>query len=148
MPDRPRVVIGSSLGGMVALELADLVDAQQVVLIGSALSATEVRPLLRTLIPLAAVTPLGLCRALAGSAPGMLSAMYAEQDPAFIRAAIQAIPGWAWGGQRPVFRIHGRHDRLIHAQHADCWLAGGHLLAMTHADDCVSAITGILAAGP
>ena len=87
-------IIGSSMGGMVGLELASLVGCRRVVLVGSAINSDEIAPLLRLIAPIAHVTPLKLCTALAGKSPGMLSAMFSEQNPAFIRSMISAVMTW------------------------------------------------------
>jgi hypothetical protein len=40
-----------------------------------------------------------------------------------------------------VFRIHGKHDLVIPPpKQADLLLDGGHLVSMTHAEECVAFI--------
>jgi len=137
---QPDAIVGSSLGGMVALELASLMGVRDVALLGSAVSHQEVNGLLQLLSPLAGVTPLQLCQTLAGKTPGLLLQMYSEQDPEFIRAMIRSVFRWSYEGDAAIFRIHGRHDPVIQCEQADVWLDAGHLVAMTHAEDCVSAL--------
>lgn len=133
-------IIGSSLGGMVGCEIANQLPLRALVLIGSAQAPSEISPLLALLHPLTAVTPLELIRAAAGKLPGELPAMFAGSDAKFIRTMCRAI--FQWPGLRATrrhpLRIHGRHDLVIPPpQHVDLLLDGGHLIAMTHAEQCV-----------
>ena len=132
-----EVVGGSSLGGMVALEIAKRTGAKDVILIGSALHAREVQPLLALASPLAAITPMALVQALAGKNQNLLSAMFAESDPEFIRAMCSYLPSWR-GCPLPastVHRLHGKKDHIIPCPHSGCEVIdqAGHLPAMTHA---------------
>jgi pimeloyl-ACP methyl ester carboxylesterase len=129
------VVGGSSLGGMVALEIARSVKAKAVILIGSAVHPREVQGLLSLLSPLAAVTPISLIQTLAGKSDNLVSSMFAESYPAFIRAMCEYLRSWQ-GYQGPaesVYRIHGRKDHVIPCP-AGCDVieGAGHLLAITH----------------
>ncbi|HLP06694.1 MAG TPA: alpha/beta fold hydrolase [Opitutaceae bacterium] len=134
-------VIGSSLGGIVACEIANRLQLRSLVLIGSAQSPSEIAPLLAVLHPLAAIAPLEIVRFSAGKLPGELSAMFAESQTSFIRAMCHAI--FVWSGLessriRPL-RIHGRSDHVIPPPaNANLLLYAGHLLAMTRADECVA----------
>jgi pimeloyl-ACP methyl ester carboxylesterase len=133
------VVIGTSLGGMVACEIAKLRRLRRLFLIGSAVHPSEINTLLTTLRPLAKYAPVDLLQILATSAPGELARMFTRTDPEFIRATLQAI--FTWGGidpaQSPPLRIHGKQDRVIPLPYdADLILNGGHLIAMTHATEC------------
>ena len=58
---------GSSLGGMIALEIAKQRKLSAVVLLGSATNHGEVQGLLSLLSPLAGLTPLSLIQILAAS---------------------------------------------------------------------------------
>ncbi|MCZ7645363.1 MAG: hypothetical protein M5U26_08775 [Planctomycetota bacterium] len=140
MDYQPTALIGSSLGGMVALELASLMKVQDVALLGSALSSNEINPLLRLLGPIAEVSPLSLCQVLAGKSPSLLSRMYSEQDPEFIRSMIRSALHWSYKGGAKVYRVHGRHDLVIQCLKADVWLEAGHLIAMTNPEECITSI--------
>ncbi len=134
-------VIGSSLGGIVGCEIANRLRLHSLVLVGSAQSATEISGLLAALYPLAALAPLDFIRFSAGKLPGELCEMFADTQASFIRAMCRAIfswPGLKLTHQRPL-RLHGRHDRVIPLPPgADLVLDTGHLLAMTHAAECVA----------
>ena len=135
-------VIGTSLGGIVACEIANLVELDQVVLIGSARRKGEVSQVLAALHPLIDVTPVSWAQFSSGKVPGALAEMFAESDPDFIREMSKAI--FRWDGlvnEVPVFRIHGARDLVIpKPEDANCILDGGHLIAMTHAAECVEAL--------
>ena len=61
------VVGGSSLGGMVALEIAQLLNSKSVVLLGSAANRKEVQPMLSLLSPLANAAPGNNSRTIGSS---------------------------------------------------------------------------------
>jgi pimeloyl-ACP methyl ester carboxylesterase len=137
----PRDTVGgSSLGGMVALEIARRLDCRVVVLIGSAMDATEVNPLLRRLAPLASVTPLRLAQVISGRGAAAQLSMFSDADPEFIGAMCRALTHWRGSGGNAdrLVRIHGANDRVIRCP-ADCHVIprAGHLVAMTHAEECV-----------
>jgi pimeloyl-ACP methyl ester carboxylesterase len=135
------VLVGASLGGIVAGEITKLRKISQLFLVGSATSADDVNPLLTKLPSLVGILPMEWLRITAGRVPGELAAMFAQAEPAFIRNMCQAIFEWEGLGvtETQVFRIHGRKDLVIKApQDADLLLGGGHLIAMTHAGKCVS----------
>lgn len=67
--------------------------------------------------------------------------MFAESAPEFVRAMCAAI--FQWGGlggtNAQVFRLQGRHDLVVPPPHrVDLLLEGGHLVAMTHAEECAA----------
>ncbi len=135
------VLVGSSLGGMVACEIARRKKLRAVVLIGSAIDKSEVCGLLNFLHPIAKCAPLELLQFSAGSYDHELTHMFRATNASFMRAMCAAV--FAWDGLPPKhprpLRIHGRHDGVIPPPKSgvDLWLDGGHLLAMTHARECV-----------
>ena len=134
-------VVGTSLGGLVGCEIANRLRLRSLVLVGSAQSPAEISALLALLHPLASLAPLDLIRVSASKLPGELCAMFADSQAGFIRAMCRAIfswPGLDTTRLRPL-RIHGRRDRVIPPPAAaDLLLDGGHLIAMTHAAECVA----------
>lgn len=130
------VVGGSSLGGMVALEVVKKTAAKQVVLIGSAVHSGEVQSMLSLLSPLAALTPMAIVQALVGKNKNLVSAMFADSDPNFIRAMSLYLPSWP-GFQSlnvTIYRVHGRKDHVIPCPSVACDIVenAGHLIAITH----------------
>jgi pimeloyl-ACP methyl ester carboxylesterase len=134
------IVGGSSLGGMVALEIARQKKLKAVVLIGSALSPAEVQGILILLAPLAAITPVSFVQLLAGKYNNKITRMFAEADSELIRALCQYLPKWpgAKDLEVPIFRIHGQKDCIMPYPQAGAEImsTAGHMIAITHARAC------------
>lgn len=149
---RECVLIGSSLGGIVATEMTRLISVPHLFLVGTAVQPDEIGMLLRWLAPLAHLTPFQLAQRLAASLPVELFQMFGDTDPEFLRRMCRAIGEWKGGpvAAGKIHRVHGRHDPVIPPPaDVDLLLAAGHLVAMTHADDCVAFVRerlGLLAA--
>jgi pimeloyl-ACP methyl ester carboxylesterase len=134
-------LIGTSLGGMVACEIAKLRQIDRLVLVASAVSRDEVSGLLTLLRPLALYAPVKLVKTLSSSVPGDLARMMGDADEGFVRSMCGAIVAWrsSDAAHHGMIRIHGRNDLVIlPPKRADLLLNGGHLIAMTHAKECVA----------
>ena len=132
-------LVGSSLGGMVACEITKLRRIPMLFLVGSATQKEEVSRLLAALHPLARIAPFDWLRLLAGWIPAELAEMYAGVEASFIRAMCAAIFEWDGLGfsETRVYRIHGKHDLVIPPpSKVDLLLDGGHLISITHAEQC------------
>ncbi|MFN0053708.1 MAG: alpha/beta fold hydrolase [Planctomycetales bacterium] len=141
------VLIGASLGGMIACEIAKLRRIPRLYLVSSAVDRSEVNPLLALLSPLARFAPIEWAQLSAGRVPGELAQMFARSDAAFVRTMCQAIFDWDGLGATTtrVIRLHGRRDLVIPPPpQPDLLLDAGHLMAMTHAAECVEFIRGTL----
>ena len=141
------VVGGSSLGGMVALEIARMLEPKAVVLIGSATKPGEVQAFLSSLSPLAAVTPVALIQVLAGKHKSRVAQMFSESSADFIRAMSFYLPSWP-GYEGPIdriYRIHGRRDHVIPCPSNGAKIVdgAGHLIAMTHPKECGDFLRGL-----
>ena len=141
------VVVGHSLGGMVACEISALRELQQLILVSSARNPEEISALLAALHPLASVTPFRFAQLVAARLPGDLYKMFARSDPAFMRATCRAV--FEWPGLRPpyprIHRIHGRHDRVIPLpREVDRIVEGGHVIPITHPQECVDFLRSVL----
>ena len=138
------ILVGTSLGGMVACEIANRTPVAGIVLVAGATHPREVIAPLRWIHPLIRVVPLRLVQKLVEPRPRLEFRMFAESDAAFIRNAILAI--FRWKGLRsdnavPVLRIHGRHDPVIRCpKDADVILDAGHMVTISHAGECVAAV--------
>lgn len=134
------IVGGSSLGGMVAVEIAYQRKLRAIVLIGSAISSVEVQGILSHLAPLSAITPISLIQLLVGKHENIITTMFAEADSEFIRAMCQYLPKWsgASASATPLFRIHGQKDYVIPCPKVGCKIIAkaGHLLSITHPKEC------------
>ena len=139
IPDGATLV-GSSLGGMVACEIAQIRRIERVFLIGSARKKEEMNTFLRLLYPLIDWVPMVAFQRACGGFPTVLGQMIRQSDPEFLRNMSRAI--FEWDGLPPgvttVHRIHGRRDLMIPPPgDGEALLDGGHLIAMTHATECV-----------
>lgn len=145
---RHDCVIGTSMGGMVALEIDKLIGLRSVFLVAGAVHPDELKPLSRAFLPFVSRSIIKTTQRLAAFSRQLVQNMYATSDPDFIVAMSRAIRSWPGYGSRTgnVFRIHGRKDRII-ACPDDCAIIedGGHLIAITHARTCVDFITAHLA---
>jgi len=137
---RSDSVAGSSLGGMVALEIADKLKIESVFLFGSAVSKTEINPLLRLISPLAEVTPIKFIQIIVGKYANDVLNMFSTSDTDFIRSMCKAVADWRGfaGDHNIIKRIHGKNDTVISC-HGNCNIIGngGHLIAITHAHECI-----------
>lgn len=138
------LVVGTSLGGMVACEIANRTPVAGIVLVAGATHPREVVAPLRWIHPLIRIVPLRLVQKLVARWPRVQFRMFADSEAVFIRAAILAI--FRWEGLRPdnavpVFRIHGRRDPVIRCPaDADVILDAGHMVTISHAGECVDAV--------
>ncbi len=71
-------VIGTSLGGIVACEIANQIELEKLVLVGSAVCQEEISSLLKMLHPLIDFAPLQFIRLSAGSLPSDLTGMFSK----------------------------------------------------------------------
>lgn len=134
---------GSSLGGMVAIEIYKQLNNPVVVLLGSAMNRDEIQPLLRTLSPLASATPIKFIQSLTKNSGNSVIEMFQNSDPDFIKAMCAAIMRWDGftGDRKMILRIHGEKDIVIKCpKDAEIIKSAGHLVAMTHSDECVRII--------
>ena len=138
-------ICGSSLGGMVALEISAILNCQKAVLIGSACSRDEVNQLLLWLAPLAKITPLSLMQKLTGKSNSSLLEMFSETDSRFIKSMCSAIQNWQGRtGFKQLYRIHGTDDMIIKCpDDAFKIKGGGHLIAMTHPEECTNILKSL-----
>ena len=80
---------------------------------------------------------------LAGKSGGKLGRMFAEVDAEFIRATCRELSTWSPINDPTIhkYRVHGSGDHVISCPtEADLVIDGGHLIAITHADECVNFI--------
>ncbi len=137
------VMVGASLGGMVACEVARIRRITRVYLVGSAVHPDEVSRLLKWVHPLIDHMPLQGIRALAGCVPLLVLQMYARNEPAFLRSMSKAV--FRWSGAASiccrVVRIHGYLDPIIPRHRGTALKAGmGHLVSLRAAEKCVEFI--------
>ncbi len=148
--ERPLIVGGVSLGGMLALEMAEAVGAKAVVLISSCRRDKAV-PLRSRLVELmgrpvpASVTgkvltvlslPFAVANELDDDGFVLLKEMAAEVDPAVVKWGSGAVIDWEHDGSWPVpvHQVHGAKDWVIPPIGDEDRLIpdGGHLINITH----------------
>lgn len=161
-PGTPYVLGGSSMGGMVALEMARHLRPAALVLIGSASSGREVRGWLRAVERLARPLPdvaIAAGRSLAPiGAPLFSSAsrvnrrlfleMLADTPTSFLRWASRAVVEWRPASlpDIPIHRLHGTRDTIIRPAEDATLLAGaGHLVNLSHPGATNAWLRGVLA---
>jgi pimeloyl-ACP methyl ester carboxylesterase len=145
---------GISLGAMVALEAARLLDVRGVFLIGGCTSHRQISPLFRTLLATAARMPVRSIRPSLLLAPmalklferlgrehvSLMTRMLREHSATQTRWSCRAILQWeccAVPPQVPVHAIHGQDDEVIPLKNVqvDCAVPHGrHLINLAHAD--------------
>lgn len=134
------VVGGSSLGGMVSLEMMKQIKPRAAILLGSAMHPAEVQKLLTMLTPLAEVTPISMIKTIVGKFSPLVNVVFSKLDKDFIRAMSLYLPDWPGYScpRESIYRIHGRRDHIIPcpASGSEVIEDAGHLLVITHAKEC------------
>lgn len=146
--DQSFTIGGSSLGGMVAIEIAKITNIKKVILIGSATNPNFINPLLQKLSNLTEITPIKLIQTLTGKVNKSLSnevlSMFEESNEKFIRAMCKALFRWEGLGNYncKYFQIHGEKDMVIFPPKKNVKIisGGGHLISMSHADEVATFI--------
>jgi pimeloyl-ACP methyl ester carboxylesterase len=137
------ILIGVSLGGMVACEIAKMIPNCEIILVSSAKKKEEMSKLYFTLSSYVDLAPIEFIQKACEKFPTELAKMFSRSQAAFMRAMCQAIFKWDGLGSRPraPLRIHGKGDLLIPLPEGMQYVMdGGHLIAITHADRCVEVI--------
>ncbi|RYZ19415.1 MAG: alpha/beta hydrolase [Chitinophagaceae bacterium] len=147
----PFALVGLSMGGMIATELAKVLQPEKTVLLSSATSVhslpllTRIAGALRAeqFVPASWIkTPSWLAYRMQGAndeaSRQLLRALLHDIDKAFLLWAMRAILTWKNKTVPPgIIRIHGSADRIIPCKRvpADHVVNGaGHLMVFTHAE--------------
>jgi len=146
------VLVGVSLGGMICTELADLVDARQVILISSAKGGHELpgRYSMQQKLPLNRLVPAGLTKAgallLQGIVepdrsydPALFRSMLRGKDPLYLKRTVDMIVNWDRQEHDPgIIHIHGDADHTLPIDHISCdhvVEGGSHMMVVTRAEE-------------
>jgi surfactin synthase thioesterase subunit len=142
------IIGGSSLGGMVACEIAKQISVRHLLLIGSTNTPARVNPLLLKMSTLSDLVPLQTLQYVSGKLPSSTNKnvymMFQEADPSFIRMMCKAVFEWEGNSKLdcPVSAIHGLDDHVISppSDTETKLLPAGHLLAITHPNEVAAFI--------
>jgi pimeloyl-ACP methyl ester carboxylesterase len=153
---------GTSFGGMLAAEMSKHVPPRKLLLIDSALSLSEVTPLLRTVSRMARWMPRSAFRLrvlptrLASRWFGLQSEtqrklfleMASAVSPEFVRWGCTALANWSGlDAQIPVARLQGAEDRIIPPLNdgSQTLIPGaGHVPTMSHPHEVNAWIESVL----
>lgn len=143
------ILIGVSMGGMVAASIAKSLSIRRPILVSTCTDIRQAAPLIAAISPLIPWLPFGLTRCLPTrlrpQRVRLLLTMFETLDPAFIRWACGAIRRWP-GVPRPpeAVTIHGSADRLFplcRQPQVDAMVAGGgHFMVMERPREVAAAI--------
>ena len=147
------ILIGVSMGGIIAGAIAQKVPPRRLTLVSSCTDIRQLSPLIAALSPIGPVSPFELARLLPrGLMPAhrkLALAMFEDQDMAFIRWACGAVMGWTGAPRLPgTVTIHGTADRVFPIRRqpkVDVTIQdGGHLMVMDRAAEVAAAICASL----
>lgn len=145
------IVGGSSLGGMVAIEMAKILGCPKVILIGSATALECLQPIPRRALYFPKLAPIGtlqfLLRGVDRYLNNLLINMFTASNGEFIKAMSQAILHWEGLGdfQGQIHQIHGEKDRIIlpPVENGTIIPGGGHVISLSHSKEVASFIYDI-----
>ncbi len=148
--DKP-ILVGVSFGGMLAVEIAKIIDCQKVILISSATTRNEIPFIYRFFgqLGLHRLIPVGFLKHanmltywLFGmqtkAEKELLKGILRDTDPVFLKWAMNAIVQWKNEVAIPgLVHLHGDADRILpigNIRHTDFIVSGGgHLMVYSKA---------------
>lgn len=156
------ILIGVSLGGMLATEIAALKNPKQVIIISSAKNANELpkRYNFQKKIPIYKLVGPKLSKSGAKILQPIVEpdrrkeketfkAMLAAKDPVFLERTIEMIINWdRTTNNKKIIQIHGNKDHTIPVKNVEYdYLVdkGSHMMALTRGDDISKLLSEILA---
>ncbi|MCW3127967.1 MAG: hypothetical protein JWO03_3625 [Bacteroidetes bacterium] len=160
----PFILVGTSLGGIISMEIARITHPEKVILISSVKHRGELPAWMRIM------KYLRLHRLLSGRAfiyfskknikllitkrdtrvAQLLMDMHLDADPDFVKWAINEVVGWEGGMdyRQDVIHIHGTRDRLFPYQNITNAIAitgGSHVMGCTQPHDVNEALLKVIA---
>ena len=155
----PFILVGTSLGGMISVEMAKLVNADKVILISSVKHRGEMPRWIR------AMKHLRLHKLLSGAnfirfsnanvqrlitkrdtaVAKLLVDMHNSADPEFVSWAINAVVNWKGTKdyRDDIIHIHGTRDQLFPHRNIEKFIpvkGGSHVMGLTQAQDVNKAL--------
>lgn len=145
------ILVGVSMGGMVAAAIADVIPVRRVVLVSSGTDPRHLAPWLSVGARIICLLPFGCLRwlpmRLVPIRHRLVVGMLRDMDPGFIRWACRELPRWP-GVPRAdgAVTIHGTADPLFPIRRqprVDLAIAGGgHFMILDRAAEIEAAIAG------
>ncbi len=146
------VLMGLSLGGMLAVEIAGMIPTQKVIVLASAKNLGEIPFYLRWLgkTGLHKWMPVRMMKqpkrfhnwlfgAKTPATKQLLELIVSETEPAFLKWALNAILHWkSKNTAAKVFHIHGSKDHVLPLRYVKCDAViegGGHLMTLENANE-------------
>ncbi len=157
----PFVIVGVSLGGMLATEMSELVPAKKVIVISSAKTRNELpgRYKFQRKLPVHRLVPPRL--ALLGAKmlqpivepdrqkeKDIFKSMLRDKDPIFLDRTIEMIMTWdRLEAPDNIIHIHGSNDHTIpirNVTHDHCIKGGSHMMTLTQAEAVSDTLNPVL----
>ena len=146
------ILIGLSLGGLMAVEVAKQIETEKVILIASAKTKNEIPFYYRFAgqLGLHKLLPTGLLKnsnfitnwffgTTSAFDKQLLRQILIDTDPAFLKWAIDKVIRWTNETQiKNIFHIHGTSDKILPFRFVKCNSTiknGGHLMTLNKADE-------------
>ena len=159
--NRPFILIGVSLGGMIATEMGDFLDPEKIILISSAKCREELpkRYKFQRDIPIYKIIPKNTTKRWAQILQPIVEPdrkheketfkkMLRDKDPEFLKRTIKMILEWDRVDYRKdIIHIHGDNDNTIPMRNVkyDFLLKNGsHMMVLTRGDEISTLINEIL----
>ncbi len=155
------ILIGISLGGMLATEIAEIKNPKQVIVISSAKNANELPdrysfqrrwPVYKIVGPnlskLGAQILQPIVERDRNKEKETFRAMLAAKDPLFLKRTIQMIVTWErTTNSNKIIHIHGTKDHTIpirNVSYTHLIEGGSHMMALTRADEISKILEGVM----
>ncbi len=159
--NQPFVLIGVSLGGMLASEMSTFISPQKTIIISSAKSRKELPAQYRfqRAIPIYSLVPKRLIKGGARILQPIVEpdrkhnkatfkAMLNDKDPKFLKRTVRMIIRWKrTKAPKDIIHIHGTKDHTIPIRNVNCDYTvdqGSHMMALTKASKISELLNKIL----
>ncbi len=162
IPEKGPIILGLSLGGMLAIEIAKAMPVGKVIIVSSAKTRAELGydNMFFRLFGRAGILPEAIINrtsslqlyflgAQSEDDRQLLKAVIRDADPVFVKRAVDMLLRWE-NASIPdrITHIHGTGDRTIRPSnvHPDHWVEGGsHIMIYNRADEINKLLAGCLA---
>jgi pimeloyl-ACP methyl ester carboxylesterase len=159
---KPFILLGVSLGGMICVELNEIMNPQKTIIISSALNRNELPvryrfqrriPLYRLFTPRSLYTGAKLMQPLVepdrNKYKSTFKGMLYSKDPIYIKRSIGLIINWErTSNSKPVYHIHGSNDHTLPIKCIKSKVysvkGGSHMMTLTRHGEISGIINSIL----